>query len=447
MKGDNFFFRMGKSKRRRLSRSPSIESIRKRLKILEKSLRQTRKCQNENNPSSAQTTHSSSQSRSRDRNLRSYVPSRQSDLSRVRTHGRSARRQSRGRSPCGSTRRVSRDRSQSSSARRNSLDHSSIMTSRSVDISPSNSGRSRTYSPNTSEPSRTPPVFERKGGGVEDGLSPSHTEHVSNINEEALIINNEETLDVETLKCLGEDPDAQNDKVFELHKDLTTRWENTIKNGLNKESKLELLNRYPFPSNCKVLKVPILNQEAKHIIPPITLKRDNFHVQIQDQLGTGLTGLEAAMNIVLANKEFRSILPALSDTGKLLTDLHHMLSRSRRYHIAPCLNKTSREIAESSPIDEYLLGIDFAERCKAGKTLENSCRDIRAPSTRTTSISTFRKPSRHSQCASTQAHRSFQQTNKMSLNRKDPSHYWRESVGQKGHYPQKQERKYQHRKR
>lgn len=241
----------------------------------------------------------------------------------------------------------------------------------------------------------------------------------NNLPENVLIINNDINLDEETLQCLGEDPAASNVNKIELHTALVPRWLNTLSNGIDKDLKGVLLHKYPAPTNCPNLKAPELNAEIVQIISPISLKRDKYQALAQSQLGVGITALGTALDMILKeNNDFsKSLLPPLSDAAKILTDLHHTLSISRRSLITPQFNRSAKQIAITSPIDNYLYGPNFGERCKAVKDMERSSRDLKPVPVQ----SDFKK----SKATSIQ-HKTVIQPNH-SLNRRGPSRTLRDS--------------------
>ena len=216
-----------------------------------------------------------------------------------------------------------------------------------------------------------------------DSISPelSHTPQIDSLTEDILVINNEVELDEATLEILGDDPENKKGQTIELHTALVSRWKYILTKGLSKESRSEISNRYPFPSNCIHLNAPKLNPEVQQMLLPLSLKRDRYQMLSQQQLGAGITALGTVINTVLKESNlYKPLLPGLTDAGKLLTDLHYNLSISRRSWITPQLNKDVKQLAVAGEIDQFLYGSDFQESCKRVKDLKRSSNELKADS-------------------------------------------------------------------
>lgn len=76
------------------------------------------------------------------------------------------------------------------------------------------------------------------------------------------------------------------------------------------------------------------------------------------------------------NDNFKELVSCLNDAGKILTDLQYYLSLSRRSYIAGYMDPIVKRCAEDSKIDEYLFGLDFAEKLKAAQAVEKSSKSL-----------------------------------------------------------------------
>ncbi|XP_023310876.1 uncharacterized protein LOC111691781 isoform X1 [Anoplophora glabripennis] len=217
----------------------------------------------------------------------------------------------------------------------------------------------------------TPSVISARSIEQENAPSP-------NINNSILVVH-EPGLDEEVLKCLGEDPENAKTEKVELHKALSPRWQHMLTKGISKDNKLELLAKYPVPSNCGGLQTPTLNPEIAQAVSDISLKKDKYQVIMQSQLGAGITALGKAITMVLVDESdlAKSLVPILSESGKLLTDLFHSFSVQRKSFLTPQLNPLAMNIAKTSSIDIQLFGADFGERLKAAKEIEKSSKDLK----------------------------------------------------------------------
>ncbi|KAH0552211.1 hypothetical protein KQX54_007217 [Cotesia glomerata] len=131
--------------------------------------------------------------------------------------------------------------------------------------------------------------------------------------------------DTELLSLLGEIPSPNGPLGPDIHDAVAERWLSILKGGLSKEDRLELLKKYPPAKNC------------------------------------------------------------LSDTGKVLADLHHSISISRRQVIMINLNPIAKRIADDGKIDTLLFGANFSEALKSAETIEKSTKIISRTATRQSS--------------------------------------------------------------
>ncbi|CAH1973240.1 unnamed protein product, partial [Acanthoscelides obtectus] len=71
------------------------------------------------------------------------------------------------------------------------------------------------------------------------------------------------------------------------------------------------------------------------------------------------------------------LIEKLSDAGRLLSDVPHTLSVSRKELAILNLNKEWKETLIDSPVDEWLFGEDLEERLKAAKSLQFSSKQLK----------------------------------------------------------------------
>ncbi|CAG9815733.1 unnamed protein product [Phaedon cochleariae] len=261
------------------------------------------------------------------------------------------------------------------------------------------------------------------------GTPPSPME--CGIPQDVVIIDNDVKLDDEILEALGEDPHKDTKKTYELHSVVQKRWKTILTEGLDKGEKERLMELHLPPTNLTLLKAPDINPEILKAIPSNTHKKDKFQQLNQSQLGKGLAALGAGINILLKeedNKENKNtVLGLLSESGKLLTDVHYNMSLTRRALITPTLSKTVKELTSAAPIEELLFGSNLGERIKTAKAVERSVIDLKPKSD-----TVFKKPS--NQLPSTSSGSSTYKRGD-SLNWRGPSGYRRDHR-QKGQYLQ-----------
>ncbi|KAL1489062.1 hypothetical protein ABEB36_014007 [Hypothenemus hampei] len=91
--------------------------------------------------------------------------------------------------------------------------------------------------------------------------------------------------EVETV--LGADPTSNNNSVVNLHQSLVARWPTWLSEGLPKEAKNTLIDKYPRKGNVH-LEAPELNGEIAATLNESGLKRDRLFVEEQNLVGSAL---------------------------------------------------------------------------------------------------------------------------------------------------------------
>lgn len=248
----------------------------------------------------------------------------------------------------------------------------------------------RCTSVNSSQKRDPPPRSGTSGSIVDAGNIYEDTP------DDLLLIHNDVVLPDDMLDLLGENPEAIKAKHFTLHEALASRWRHTIINGLKKDNCSDLLNKYEVPVNLKELLAPKLNPEILAILSKPNGARDASNAEVQNQLGKGLVALGKAISTVLKDnsltKENKEVLlENLGDSGRILTNLFHRVSVTRRNLITPLLNKNIKELIDKSLPGDLLFGGDLGEKVKLAKNLETASKDLKLPAS---SSSSFRVQNR-----------------------------------------------------
>lgn len=115
----------------------------------------------------------------------------------------------------------------------------------------------------------------------------------------------------------------------------------------------------------------------------LAIKKDTYQYLAQNQLGAGINAIGAALTEVLnAEKssehtvDVSKFIERLADAGRILSDLHHDMSKTRKSFIVPRLNPIVKHIADDSSIDKWLFGEKFSESLKTAKAMEKSSKDL-----------------------------------------------------------------------
>lgn len=393
---------MGKTKRRR-SRSSSSSSggykkrrncansktLNKRLARIEAKLARQSLSRSRSRPRRS-TTHSRDRSGDR-RHRRSRSPT-------LHRHRRSGRSQQRDRScVAGSPQRPPKD----SNARRPQPKHSDKVESR-MQCLRQTAGDSGECDAALPRPLAEDHLPKNNQGGVCNTTADSDVCSVSGIsdnfddNQDVLDIDNDVSLPDDVLELLGDDPEKKPDISFSLHESLVSRWNALLINGLKKEDCAGLLNKYEIPSNLNSLTPPKLNPEVKAALLKSSLASDSSYLEEQNQLSKGICALGKGISSILGNvknlpEELKGdLLSSLLDSGRILTNLFHRVTVTRKNLIVPHL-KNMKVLADKSTPSEYLFGTDLSEKLKAFKNIETVSKELKLTSNAEKSTPFFRK--------------------------------------------------------
>lgn len=200
-----------------------------------------------------------------------------------------------------------------------------------------------------------------------DALTLSVSPPFSDTSEE---VNQSQPVDNELLELLGEDPTTEVAIKPQFHEKLSIRWNNSLGNGIKKETKRTLLKKYSRSGDCE-FEPPALNLEVKVQINEAARKRDAYYCGYHTSIGSATAALGAAITMVLTdNFEKRKLLELMGDSGSLLTDLHHQLTSARRALILPGIDKKVKDVFERSEPGKKLFGDGLGDELKAAKAME-----------------------------------------------------------------------------
>ncbi|XP_053971695.1 uncharacterized protein LOC128872733 [Hylaeus volcanicus] len=197
---------------------------------------------------------------------------------------------------------------------------------------------------------------------------------------EPVVLNTEAALRSDILDIFGKR--ICEERVFgpPVLKDLVVRCEDVIKEGLSEEIKVEVLKKYPPPSNCTSIDHPKLNPEFKSVVQELVAKSNDRIRKKQEKITASLALAMQAMSIVVKGKEnpeMLSLVKYLFGLIQLLADLQHDESFARRSLILANINASLRDAVNASGCGEFLFGSNLEEVLKNAKTLESSCRELK----------------------------------------------------------------------
>lgn len=142
----------------------------------------------------------------------------------------------------------------------------------------------------------------------------------------------------EICKILGDEGIIPEKKGEDLHCSLNKRWSTILQDGLNSETRDSIRKKYDIPNNCQLLIPPKLNEEVAAAMNDSGLKRDKRISDKQATLAAAVSGIGQVLNSVLTQQNMKEI-ETLSDASRLLCDIFHSDTITRRSLILPGLNK------------------------------------------------------------------------------------------------------------
>lgn len=266
---------------------------------------------------------------------------------------------------------------------------------------------------------RTPHHSNRNSPDVRGGTPP-------------LLINNDEVLDTEALKILGEDPKEKKGNNLTLHAAICSRWSHILSHNISEEDRKNLYDQYLIPENLPTLNAPEVNPEVLPHLSAYHRSRDEGYAALQKQLSHSLTALGTTLNVLLTEKDAipenlrNKLLAPLWDSGRLQAALISKISLIRRTAIIQANNKQFKEIAEKTLPEKYLFGSDLGDKFKEAKALENMGKNLFSASSNSTGRSNKSNNSRRL------AEKRGGGTGSHSENRQRPFRQWRETKPTKG---------------
>lgn len=203
-------------------------------------------------------------------------------------------------------------------------------------------------------------------------------------------------LDPEILNALGEATEETPKFEPKIHDSLSRLWLPILRKGMTKETKEKLVKEYLTPENCPLLLAPKLNPEISAAVSEGTRIRDEKVEAVQQQLGQGITALNKGLELLLDDgKDRLQAIKYLSDSCRLLCDLHFVETDARKKFVTPGLDKFFLNIMQDVDRDEMLFGNKFSEKIRATKVIEKNGLQIKKPdpTPKTPSSSSYHQPS------------------------------------------------------
>nr|CAH7738393.1 unnamed protein product [Callosobruchus chinensis] len=191
--------------------------------------------------------------------------------------------------------------------------------------------------------------------------------------------------------CLGVDPTQINTLGPEISENIAVRWNSYLSTGLDRETKIKLMEKYKIPQNCKIVGGTKLNDEVEAKWTPLVLKKDNFLLELQNLIGKGLVAIEKVLSNLIEKKREGSHrkgrqpdadLVGLAEAGQIICLAHNTLSKHRQLQLSGHFNDKIKKLVSLQTIDLFLFGQDFGDKWKNAKALQTTAREPRQPNLR-----------------------------------------------------------------
>jgi hypothetical protein len=165
----------------------------------------------------------------------------------------------------------------------------------------------------------------------------------------------EEELPQDILAALGRGDKDTNLYGEEINPEIIKIISVILTDGLEKEVYENLRKVIKIPKNAKLLDAPKLNSEFSGLLFNSMSHRDNLLKERQQDLGQGIALITQSIN-KLTKQDFDrlEVIKNLSDSMRLLSNLHHNYTQIRRKLIVPQLDKSLSQNLNENNRSEFL---------------------------------------------------------------------------------------------
>ncbi|OXU18522.1 hypothetical protein TSAR_012598 [Trichomalopsis sarcophagae] len=180
----------------------------------------------------------------------------------------------------------------------------------------------------------------------------------------------------QVMDILGIDNKNDNDKIVTIDSSLVKIWHKLVNQGLNKEAKEELKKKYIRLPEFEPKK---LNPEIAALLSARHMKKDSYMLELQKIAGSSMMAMGTILTLLINDEDCDKlqIVSLLNDIAKMVIQMHHDISVSRRSNIfIPNLAPQVAEIIKKAEIDDTLFGNNLVERIKESKALTKLSEDF-----------------------------------------------------------------------
>nr|CAH7752859.1 unnamed protein product [Callosobruchus chinensis] len=166
---------------------------------------------------------------------------------------------------------------------------------------------------------------------------------------------------VNMTSILGDDEITEKCFSGPILQELVPHYEKVLLGGMKEETRVELIKRYLPPENMTAIVPPKINPEVRMAIKENTLRRDNRLSKVQEQLAAVISALVQFTSDLTkkGGEENLSYIATTNDALRLLCDVFHHESVSRRELLLLNVNKDLKETLKNTAISEFLFGTEL----------------------------------------------------------------------------------------
>lgn len=237
-----------------------------------------------------------------------------------------------------------------------------------------NSTRPPTPTPTPPTPPPPPPPSPAPSTSQEGQSKQPEDDSVSPLDS----VPEESGLDNDILEILGDDPTATVEYGKDIRPELAARFNHIATNGLDKDNRKELCDKYLIPRNCSLIGAPALNAEIKVALNENTVKRDKLIESRQKRIAAAISSIgEAISHALEATEKDNAQIKRLMDTARLICDAQYNDSVSRRNLAVYSLKKEMKEPLLDTKIDKSLFGENLTDSLKTAKAVTKSGTELK----------------------------------------------------------------------
>jgi hypothetical protein len=148
--------------------------------------------------------------------------------------------------------------------------------------------------------------------------------------------------------------------------------------GLTKEQREAILEKYKIPSNFEAAIPPILNKEISATLSELSINRDKRIIARQKMTGKLIICLGKTLSEILkGNINNKNIIQEISDAAKIASDIYNNDNKSRMFFALSNATKPVQEACKEVKTDKFLFGEGLSEQIKSIQAVKRTAAQIK----------------------------------------------------------------------